>query len=125
MALVGPSTASKRSRRSDTYILSRKTICVQALCALKEHGAVYGQGIGRQGQSYAIPTKDADLRTLPLRMIALYVADFLAYAREHPDLEFQVTAIGTGLAGYRDCDIAPMFRDAPNNCEMPEGWNKG
>ena len=93
-----------------------------ALCAVQAHGAVYGQGVGRQGNSYAIPTKDKNLNRLELRYINLFVEDFIKYAVEHPDLSFQVTAIGTGLAGYRHEDIAPMFRSVPDNCKLPAEW---
>lgn len=93
-----------------------------ALFAQKWRGAVPGQGIGLHGQSYAIPTKDADLKTLPLGDIAPYVADFLAYAAEHPDLNFQVTRVGCGLAGYKDDMIAPLFFNAPDNCYLPGVW---
>lgn len=73
-----------------------------ALCARNEHGAQYGVGFGRTGNAYAIPTKDRQLRVLPLSVIAAYVADFLDYAQAHPDLAFQVTKIGCGLAGYQE-----------------------
>lgn len=93
-----------------------------ALTAYKNHGAIYGQGIGRQGNSYAIPTKNQSLKTLPLITIFHYVLDFIEYARKHPEEKFLITKIGCGLAGYKESDIAPMFRDAPNNCQLPEGW---
>lgn len=93
-----------------------------ALCALRERGAIYGQGVGRQGHSYAIPTKDWSLKTLPLHHIGVYVEEFIAHAkREHGDL-FQVTRIGCGLAGYKDSDIASMFKGAPFNCILPIEW---
>lgn len=95
-----------------------------ALAARREHGAVYGVGVGRTGNSYAIPTKDERLRTLPLEIIARHVEDFLRYAREHPEDRFQVTRIGCGLAGYTDPQIAPLFSGAPENCLLPEGWRK-
>jgi len=93
----------------------------------REHcGAIYGHGEGLQGTSYAIPTKDGKLRTLPLTSIRQYVENFLAFARvclkSFPDMRFFVSRIGCGLAGYSDEDIAPMFKDAPDNCELPEGW---
>lgn len=93
-----------------------------ALHARLHHGAIYGHGEGPQGDSYAIPTKDAALRPLPLDMIEVFVQQFLAYAERQPEQVFQVTRIGCGLAGYRDEQIAPMFKDAPPNCELPEGW---
>lgn len=95
-----------------------------ALYAFQNHGAIYGQGIGRQGNAYAIPTKDQYLRTLPLKIISRHVDNFLAYARAHSNEEFYVTKIGCGLAGYKESDIAPMFKNAPINCELPEGWRQ-
>lgn len=88
-----------------------------ALTALKEHGAILGQGIGLQGKSYAIPTKETPYRSLDLVGINKFVADFLSYAAWTPDNTYLVTAIGCGLAGWKPCQIAPLFRlarDLPN-----------
>jgi hypothetical protein len=93
-----------------------------ALTAVKEYGAVYGRGIGPQGNSYAIPTKDEHLNPLPLVRIADFVGTFLTYAARHSESIFHVTRVGCGLAGYAESDIAPMFKDAPANCQLPEGW---
>lgn len=93
-----------------------------AKAAREKHGAIYGQGIGRQGGSYAIPTKDGSLKTLPLSRIDEHVKDFIAYAEANSDLTFEVTRIGCGLAGYNDSQIAPLFQGAPDNCKLPEGW---
>jgi hypothetical protein len=90
-----------------------------ALWARRHRGAIYGQGIGPQGNAYAIPTKDHQLRVLPLDVIRSHVRQFLAYASRCPDLRFQVTPIGCGLAGYRPDQIAPMFADAPANVILP------
>lgn len=90
--------------------------------ALDLHGAIYGQGVGRQGNSYGIPTKDYKIKTLPLDKIKIYVDQFLDYAKANPNLRFLVTRIGCGLAGYTDTDIAPFFTDAPFNCVLPSGW---
>lgn len=90
--------------------------------AVRYHGAIYGQGVGRQGDAYAIPTKDAAFLALPLWRIKPFVDDFLNYARAHPDLIFSITRIGCGLAGYKDEDVAPMFADAPVNCALPFAW---
>jgi hypothetical protein len=95
-----------------------------ALHARQHHGAVYGVGVGRTGNAYAIPTKDERLRTLPLSAIAAHVSHFIEYATLNPGLQFQVTRIGCGLAGYTDEQIAPMFRGAPENCELPDGWRQ-
>jgi hypothetical protein len=91
-----------------------------ALFAMREHGAIYGQGVGLQGNSYAIPTKDHNIQTLPLDRIKVYVDEFLEFAGKNLDMRFNVTAIGCGLAGYKPEDIAPMFKDAPFNCDLPD-----
>jgi len=93
-----------------------------ALEARKNHGAVYGKGSGPQGNSYAIPTKDERLNSLPLEVIERYVAAFIRYAKANPNVEFRITRIGCGLAGYTDVQIAPMFKDAPENCKLPFNW---
>lgn len=93
-----------------------------ALFARKHHGAIYGQGIGLQGNSYGIPTKDFKIQTLPLRVISSHVAIFIQFAKANYETTFQVTRIGCGLAGYTDSEIAPMFKDAPSNCLLPDGW---
>jgi len=93
-----------------------------ALCAVREHGAIYGQGKELQGRSYAIPTKDHVMRPLPLTDIKRHVEEFIKFAKEHPEMIFNVTRIGCGLAGYKDEEIAPMFKGAPENCKLPEGW---
>lgn len=86
-----------------------------ALYARQKHGAIYGQGIGRQGNSYAIPTKDEHIKTLPLERIKPYVDQFLEYAKANPHDRFFVTAIGCGLAGYDPTDIMPLFDGSPVN----------
>ena len=84
--------------------------------------AEYGVGVGRTGNSYAIPTKDFDIISLPIERIYEYILDFLEYAEAHPELTFKVTALGTGLANFSHADIAEMFVDAPDNCSFDERW---
>lgn len=93
-----------------------------ARTALEDYGAVWGCGEGLQGFSYGLPTKDGELRTLPLEEIRRRVETFLEVARSHEHLEFFVTRIGCGLAGYTDEEIGPMFFGAPHNVELPHGW---
>lgn len=101
-----------------------------ALYALKHHGAIYGQGWGRQGDSFAIPTKDEDLDVLSLDAIRVGVrCIFIPYVAEHLDdsikLYYNITAIGCGLAGYRPEQIAPLFRwclqeEFKEYCKLPK-----
>lgn len=95
-----------------------------ALEARLKYGAKHSVGVGRTGNAYAIPTKDATLQVLPLYQIKRHVEDFLRYARTNWHLTFKVTAIGTGLAGYTHPEIGPMFKFAPSNCNLPEEWRE-
>ena len=74
-----------------------------------------------QGNSYAIPTKDASLRPLQLELVESYVEDFVEFTIRNQHLRFYVTAVGCGLAGYRDGQIAPMFANA-HHCFFPMAW---
>ena len=95
-----------------------------ALTAKRKFGAVYGQGVGFQGRSYAIPTKDERLVVLPLTEISEYVKQFARFAENRQDLEFYVTKIGTGLAGYNDESMARLFTcvEGLMNVHIPEDW---
>jgi hypothetical protein len=92
--------------------------------AREKHGAIYGQGIGLQGNSYGIPTKDFRVETLPLDHIVVHVAEFIQYAETRPDLTFYVTPIGCGLAGYKRRQIRPFFEKMPANCRFAETWDE-
>lgn len=88
------------------------------------HGAVMGQGIGLQGNSYALPTKGVRISFMPLADIGRHVAAFISFAKIRPDLTFRVTRVGCGLAGFTDEDIAPLFKEALplKNIRLPKGW---
>ncbi len=83
-----------------------------ARLAHKKFNARYGQGVGLQGQAYAIPTKDENLEVLPIETIKEHVDTFIEFAKSNPNYSFLVTPIGTGLAGYSPFDIAPLFKEA-------------
>jgi hypothetical protein len=59
---------------------------------------------------------------LSLSDVRLGVEEFLDHVEEHPDRVFFVTRIGCGVAGFADKEIAPLFRDAPENCDLPTNW---
>jgi hypothetical protein len=75
-------------------------------------GAQMNEGLGMKGQTYALPTKDRLINTLPVEKIQVYVEAFIVFAKEFPSLNFLVTEIGCGLAGYSPEDIAPLFKEA-------------
>ena len=78
-----------------------------ARLAYQKFGAVWGQGVGLQGQSYAIPTMQGGVET-----IQPYVDEFIEFAKQRPQLKFLVTEIGCGIAGFSPSEIAPLFEQA-------------
>lgn len=92
-----------------------------ARVANEKFGAIWGQGVGMQGQSYAIPTMQGGVDT-----IKPYVDDFIELAREWDQTTFFVTRIGCGIAGFTDEEIAPLFKDAMDlyNVRLPESFVK-
>jgi hypothetical protein len=95
-----------------------------ALEARRRYGAVYGVAEGLMGNAYGIATKDHGLKPRALEDIRASVETFLAFARETPELTYQVTRIGCGLARFTDAQIGPMFAAAPPNCELPVNWER-
>jgi len=91
-----------------------------ARAALDRFGAIWGQGVGLQGQSYAIPTMHGGVEA-----IRPYVDQFIGFAQSHPDLYFYVTRIGCGIAGFADEEIAPLFREAlaVDNIALPKSFH--
>lgn len=103
--------------------------------AMQHRDAKFGVGYGRTGQSYAIPTKGISHgrvgATLQLMTIRRFVTDFLQYARERQEHQFQVTCIGCGLAGLKNEEIAPMFAriqsrefDPMDNVWFDQAWEQ-
>lgn len=90
-----------------------------ARAAFNKFGAVWGQGVGLQGQSYAIPTMQGGVET-----IKPYVDEFIRFAAGHPEKRFLVTPIGCGIAGFTAEEIAPLFAGARGleNISLPESF---
>ncbi len=88
-----------------------------ALLAWRKWGAVWGQGVGLQGQTYGIPTMHGGPEA-----IRPYVDEFVGFARRHPELTFLVTEVGCGIAGFTPAQIAPLFADAVGveNIHLPQ-----
>lgn len=94
-----------------------------ARVANRLYGAIYGAGVGPMGNSYAIPTKDYNIKTLDLVTISKHIHDFLDYAKENKHLVFWLTSIGTGLAGYSVSQIAPFFLECIlDNISYPDAF---
>ena len=121
-------TSSRRTTQDDPVFVFGSNLAGRhgkgaAKWALENRGAIYGQGVGPQGNSYAIPTKDEYLRVLSLEDIESYVGEFISYALDNPEKLFQLTPVGCGLAGYKREDIEPMFKGAPDNVNWPPEWS--
>lgn len=95
-----------------------------ALFAYRQRGARYGVSYGHTSDAFGIPTLDQELGPISLERIKGYIEGFISYAYGHPELTFQVTRVGCGLAGLKDEDIAPMFQWAPVNCQFDEAWKE-
>ena len=94
--------------------------------AYHNFGATMYQGLGLSGNSFAIPTKDWLVDTLDLKTIQFYVNRFEQFVRTHPSLEYMITRIGCGIAGYTAEEIAPMFKNFVDleNIYLPEDFIK-
>lgn len=90
-----------------------------ALLAYRKFGAIWGQGVGLQGQSYGIPTMHGGVDA-----IKPYIDEFIEFAKTHPDLTFLVTRVGCGIAGFTNEEISPLFAKAHtvDNIVLPAGW---
>jgi hypothetical protein len=90
-----------------------------ALLAYRKFGAIWGQGVGLQGQSYGIPTMHGGVDA-----IKPYVDEFIEFAKTRPDLTFLVTRVGCGIAGFTNDEISPLFAKAHEveNIVLPSGW---
>ena len=90
-----------------------------AAIAARKFGAIWGKGVGLQGQSYGIPTMHGGISA-----IKPYVDEFIEFAKNNPDLDFLVTRIGCGIAGFREEEIAPLFKSATplENVFLPDSF---
>ena len=90
-----------------------------AWLAYQRFGAIWGQGVGLQGQSYGIPTMHGGVD-----VIKPFVDEFIVFAKEHKEYKFLVTKIGCGIAGFKEEEIAPLFQNAIDieNIILPESF---
>ncbi len=90
--------------------------------AYLNYGAKMGIAEGLTGNAYAIPTVGSNFESTHIEHVEEAVYRFIAFASVNPNLKFQVTRIGCGIAGWHDADIAPMFAGAPANCLFDSKW---
>ena len=91
-----------------------------ALTARQQYGAIYGQAHGLQGNSYAIVSKElrADYPPVTFNELAKNISTFISFAQQHPELHFNITRVGCGLAGFNWTDVEPLFLPLPDNCSF-------
>lgn len=80
-----------------------------ARIAFLKFGAKMGLGNGLSGSSYAIPTKDSNIETLPLERVKIYLDEFITFVLNNQHLTFYLTKIGCGLAGWDIEDVKRIF----------------
>lgn len=85
-----------------------------ALYARKHLGAEMGIGMGMTGKCYALPTKDYAIKPLAFDRVRNGILTFVKFACEHPELNFKVTSIGTGHAGFTIMNMVHAFMYAFN-----------
>ena len=88
--------------------------------AVQNFGAIMGQGVGLQGNSYAIPTMSG------IEIMDEHIKKFCEFAKANSDKRFLVTPIGCGIAGYSESEVAPLFeccRDLENVTLPASFWD--
>lgn len=115
----------KKLKKNEIFVFGSNLLGIHGSGAAKDamtFGAVRGIGIGLEGQTYALPTKDHKIKTLPLEEIQRFVHEFYQCVVQHPNFIFLITKIGCGLAGYTVEQIAPMFKEFVNlpNVRLPK-----
>jgi group I intron endonuclease len=99
-----------------------------AKLARGKFGYPLGKGEGfhesPKGMAYGIPTKDKKIATLPIEEIQWHVGQFIDFVHANPNIKFFLTRVGCGFAGYKDEEIAPLFRPCLEfeNIAFPEPW---
>lgn len=99
-----------------------------ARAAKDYYGAKMGQGYGLSGNSFAVPTCRKPVGTPGWEMreetLKDYITRFKDYAARCPQMEFKVTQLGCGLAGWQAATVAPLFVNAPGNCTFDTAWKE-
>lgn len=93
--------------------------------AHEEHGAEWGVGEGLTGDSYALPTKDENIKTLPWPEVEENINEFLDHAETFPENLYILTPVGCGLAGYNKRGLWLVLKHrvgVPENVVLSHSW---
>ena len=105
-----------------------------AKIAVNQFEAIYGQGEGLQGSSYALPTKDLRVtkdngfKSIPTDQIIQSIKKLYATARDNPTKTFSIAYKNTdtkSLNGYTGLEMLDMFKNAgaiPENIQFSQEW---
>lgn len=112
-------------RQNEVFVFGSNEAGIHGAGAAKlalKWGAKMYQGVDVSGQTYALPTKDVNIKSLDLQYIQQYVENFIDWAKQHSETTFLVTEIGCGLANFTPQEIAPMFEKAKEieNIHLPK-----
>ncbi len=96
-----------------------------ARLAVEKFGAIMGQGEGLQGQSYAFPTLDENMRKINKDELVRAFESLCDCANDNPNKIFYLTKVGCGIAGFTEDEIIEAINkvDLPNNIIIPEDFN--
>lgn len=87
-----------------------------------DFGAEMGIGEGLTGACYAFPTLESDMNRRGRRGLEMSRNRLYSTARALPDMQFLLTKVGCGIAGYPEDEMKSLFADAPENVILPEDW---
>lgn len=93
-----------------------------ARTAMQKFGAEYRVGEGLVGQSYAFPTLDEKMYKVSKSVLEYNRDQLYKCATENPDKEFLLTAVGTGIAGFKSSEMQALFKFPPANVKLPTEW---
>ena len=79
------------------------------------YGAELGVGEGLTGEAYALPTKHTQYKTMSLQEVQLAMQRFALFAKEHPEMDFLLTSVGCGLAGFTPEQIGKIMPRLSDN----------
>lgn len=93
--------------------------------AAENYGAIDGISIGYSGNSYAIATLDSAFKQVPIGLIKMQVINLFDNAKDN-GARFFITRIGCGIAGFKDSEIAPLFKEFIwlLNVSLPQTWKE-
>jgi hypothetical protein len=83
--------------------------------AYEQFGAEWGIGEGLTGKCYAFPTLDKEMKQVSLEYLIKSRDKLYQCANENKDLEFLLTSVGTGIAGFDITLIKLLFENTPSN----------